>query len=385
MYLASTERAAMAFSLPQLNRKVHTLEGLTNLLWEHAGLLDAILDEEAMCDWLDFEMGKGPLAVSLRQDKAGGSELGSRLWRIFDETPYGRSLDRSDFIDKIRLAVSEEEAMGSHYKQLGDQAFVFGDYRKSVALYRQALSSANDPRVMNNLGIAYMALEDYDSAKKSFERCLKTDDRPEFRMNSIRVHLLEKDYRAMLEALTHLSGFYEDPKIWYYYGMAYEGTGGLEEAIAAFSRAAEEGIPEGLDSFVRLTCTQGMESVLEAWFLNHALPEWLRLKGIALQAYYHSDWDRYEFLMEEAYESAGQEERLFLADTLLNHYLKREQVIKALANYPVLAERSMVSDEKLACYRIEMAWTAGSDENFSDEVDGLMKIWKGEARKASVR
>lgn len=369
MHLTTGHRAKSPWALKALNKTVYTLDGFCWYLYKEPALVSEDLVSEGFLRWLAEDMAMVDTAKAL----SGITTIAGKAKALFDLCPVTRKLPRTAVMATLAMAKK------GRLKAAADEAMASGHFRKALSIYRQSLKIEASFEGFNNMGIAAMGLGEYDVADKAFRRSLTLNPTEVAKMNLVRLNHLKEDWQGMLGVLEEGETLPDSGDVWYYYAIAFEGLGRLEESAGAFSRAMDEGPKFSyLQGIVRVSTKE----FLKDWVKHRRLQGDFRLYVQGWLDRYDGDGVGYEECLESAAEVAQNPEGYWWE--LSEHALEEGQVIRALAFANRIEPREN-NGEALTMLKASIAAQAGNRDVYKGAMDGLLDRWKAEVRRNSGR
>lgn len=381
MYLATSGRAKKPWYVPQLNKKIYTFDGFCHCVADYVQYFVHDFEEGKVLHWLETELQIQAVADELKVMKNEGRSVLEQILWLMGVGDDSKTLDLQRMKEAYLTYIAIPPQLQNKLK--GDHAFRAGAWKHARQYYKSAQAIEYSVAVDNNLGVVYLALDDCLRAGRAFDRCIEREDGLLVRLNRIRLSLRHKDYQMMLSDLAHISRLYDTGDIWYYYGVAYEGTGCEEEALGAYTKALDVSYDDKyLKAFVHCALKQQGESIISEWQLDHPLSRDQRLFTQAQIALAAGDDDTYLSCMESAIDICG--EKIEYIFEITECHIRKGRINKALeflSRVPVEEQHF----EVVIYYKMIIANAAGNTAEFEEQVAVLTNKWKDEARKATVR
>jgi tetratricopeptide (TPR) repeat protein len=161
------------------------------------------------------------------------------------------------------VSASDLQASGKAKKELnkGNEAFLANDMKKAIEHYQKATKEYPQyATAYNNLGAAYMRLEDRASAREAFAKAAEADpNMPSANANLARIYILDKQSDQAIPLLNRaLSGAPKDPEFLMLMARAQLETRNFEEAVTYAHKAHEQ--PHPKYPFIHLIAGQALQA-----------------------------------------------------------------------------------------------------------------------------
>ncbi|NLL70062.1 MAG: tetratricopeptide repeat protein [Epulopiscium sp.] len=136
-------------------------------------------------------------------------------------------------------------------KDKGDLYIHKREYQKAIEYYQKALQYTEDVTVLNNVGIAYMEMGQYEKARQYlFAAYGKNSKNAKILLNLSQLAVQEKEYEKAEDYLKKALAVHESGQGWCYYGRLKEKMGQEEEAFEAYQRSIT--FPDSQDGYIAL-------------------------------------------------------------------------------------------------------------------------------------
>lgn len=209
----------------------------------------------------------GTIEIWIEQE-LGLKYLSSKIQRIKDTQrsitdQYSAFLYLIDYFEDSEIAELKKEIYSwenmdqwKKYKEKADYYLECCEYIKAIELYKDALNINTDLAIINNLGLAYMKLGQFNKAMECFKQAQKMQfDNEMVILNIAEVYMLQQQYDMAYEILQRYDFLQNSPDALNVYGELECVRQNYDKAIEYFNRAHELG-----DSFMSLIKIAGIYS-----------------------------------------------------------------------------------------------------------------------------
>ncbi len=189
------------FYFDKVYLNVYSIEELCYVLFENAFLIDNDIVSKDLADWIYKECGLSDLANSLYTLINQRAQAVSFVGTILDYAGYytKEEVEKAESILRLNVSMSVFEK----WKAKADFLYENRHYNLAIREYERVLETLNESetvlksRILNNMGVTYMALYLTDKAAECFKRAYAENGNEEAFRNyvaAMRIKLPENEY-----------------------------------------------------------------------------------------------------------------------------------------------------------------------------------------------
>ena len=194
------------------------------------------IETDEFINWVKEELCLTNISIKLKKLITKG-DFNQKLFQFFSLSEFSKFLD----LKKLEIDVLnwEEQFKWQKLKEQGDYLVKNSEFNQAIKCYFEALEYDNNKEVLNNLGIAYMYIQNYKEAKKQFELALNLDEKNlDILFNLIESTIYSNELEKSSELLNILlETDIEKYKIYYLFGELNVKKENLKVAINYYESA----------------------------------------------------------------------------------------------------------------------------------------------------
>lgn len=177
LILTKSALAANSYYIEQASLNVYSLEELSFYIYNNAYMLDADFVNEALCDWIEAEVGDKLLASELRGFLVNGASNYVLIGHILNNNGY---LTKKEIKQCLDIISSFDGKEGVEIKKLRADYMMKDDrFLDALFLYEMILDEKKDiedvlkGNILHNMGYAHSKLFFFSKASECFEKAYR--------------------------------------------------------------------------------------------------------------------------------------------------------------------------------------------------------------------
>lgn len=303
---------------------------------------------------------------------------------------YMGFLDIIEYFTADELHSIQKEMFRWEHKDEWEKCREKGDYllqqhklKEALQWYEKGLQLEEDALLLNNTGVAYMKLGEYDIAYQYLQRALdKKMDDPRLLLNLIEVSLCKKKTKKAQEYLKLAQKTASAKDLYFYEGELHQASGNYKKAEESYKKAVELG-----DQYISIVKLAGLYTKQNQYEEAVKTLQQISLKNpqyyIELAQIFY-EWGRNEQAIKYAKEALEQDQT-FIPGWLFLARLFREKKDLPSALEAVEKARSLspeMDGVQLEYARIQKA--QGKAKDYQYTLKSILKKWIERYRQGSL-
>ena len=207
LILCHKKRAKSPYEISRVHVKIYTIEELCYYICNNLYLIDHMIMNRRLCDWLQDELGLNGMAETLRKELDQNAPLSEFVLTILRGSVIYAPLERTRRQNLLEQLQNQKEVEKEKYK--ADTLLKAGEYADAILIYQSVINKEWDEsvdrtfygRIYGCLGTAYGCLFLYEEAAAMYREAYHICERPDMLkayLYCCQRYLPEEEYVKML-------------------------------------------------------------------------------------------------------------------------------------------------------------------------------------------
>ena len=207
LILCHKKRAKRPYEISRIHMRIYTIEELCYYICNNLYLIDHMIMNRRLCDWLEDELELGKIAEALRRELDQNAPLSEFVLTILRGSVIYAPLEITKIQNLLEQLQNQKEVEKAKYK--ADTLLKAGEYASAVLVYQSVINKEWDEsvpktfygRIYGGLGTAYGCQFLYEEAaamyKEAYQICEEADMLKAY-LYCCQRYLPEEEYVKML-------------------------------------------------------------------------------------------------------------------------------------------------------------------------------------------
>lgn len=207
LILCHKKRAKRPYEISRVHMRIYTIEELCYYICNNLYLIDHMIMNRRLCDWLQDELELGDMAEALRKELDQNASLSEFVLTILKGSVIYAPLEITKIQNLLEQLQNQKDVEKAKYK--ADTLLKAGEYASAILVYQSVINREWDDsvdktfygRIYACLGTAYGSLFLYEEAAAMYREAYHICEEPDMLkayLYCCRRYLSEEDYLKML-------------------------------------------------------------------------------------------------------------------------------------------------------------------------------------------
>lgn len=207
LILCHKKRAKRPYEISRVHMRIYTIEELCYYICNNLYLIDHMIMNRRLCDWLQDELDLGEMAEMLRRELDQNASLSEFVLTILKGSVIYAPLEITKIQNLLEQLQNQKDVEKAKYK--ADTLLKAGEYASAILVYQSVINRERDDsvdktfygRIYACLGTAYGSLFLYEEAAAMYREAYHICEEPDMLkayLYCCQRYLPEEDYLKML-------------------------------------------------------------------------------------------------------------------------------------------------------------------------------------------